>query len=230
MSKYRFTLVQRYALWQAYEMKCFYCNELVSFREITIDHVIPEYYINQPGDFEQIKNEYGLDQGFSINGYENWVPSHNGCNIRKREELFSKTTLLYYLSLVQKKLPEVKDAVKYITQTRQEDKIIAALGTAIETNTISKDDVIDLLNEIEYERTRGEPLVLIFNLLIEDLSGFDLPNNIIQERYAILCDWLEEDLVSKIKSISSFPFHYAEASSEKWKIFRRCSGLSGPYG
>ena len=67
MKKYRFTTVQRFAIWRAYGKKCFYCEQPLTFTEVTIDHVIPEHILDDAEQLQVIKIQYGLDTDFSIN-------------------------------------------------------------------------------------------------------------------------------------------------------------------
>jgi hypothetical protein len=54
-NKSRFSYAQRYALWRAYDMKFFYCEKPLDFRNMTTDHVLPEHLVNDPTEFQRIK-------------------------------------------------------------------------------------------------------------------------------------------------------------------------------
>ena len=45
MTKHRFSYVERYALWRAYDGRCFYCEKPLDFQDMTVDHIIPEWLI-----------------------------------------------------------------------------------------------------------------------------------------------------------------------------------------
>jgi len=105
MRKYSFNLIDRKVLYEVYHRKCFYCNELVYFTELHIDHIIPENLLSKPIQFDSIKRKYELSNDFDINSYYNWVPCHSNCNKRKGGELFSKATTLFYLELTKRKIP-----------------------------------------------------------------------------------------------------------------------------
>jgi hypothetical protein len=63
MGKYRFSYAQRYALWRAYDMKCFYCEKPLDFRNMTIDHVLPEHLHEEEGCKAGIPARPGLSAG-----------------------------------------------------------------------------------------------------------------------------------------------------------------------
>ena len=48
MTKHRFSYVERYALWRAYDGRCFYCEKPLDFQDMTVDHIIPEWLIVRP--------------------------------------------------------------------------------------------------------------------------------------------------------------------------------------
>lgn len=83
MKKYKFNLIERQCLYDAYEKRCFYCGELVYFREMQIDHIVPENLIHNKSKYQTFIIESGLPDSFQINSYNNWVPSHSRCNNRK---------------------------------------------------------------------------------------------------------------------------------------------------
>jgi hypothetical protein len=87
------------------------------------------------------------------------------------------------------------------------------LAVALEANAISVDHVIEVLRDWEFERTKDEPLVITVGLSIDDvLTARQLPEQAIGS-YAHLCDWLEEELVRNLRSLTPYSFHYAEASA-----------------
>lgn len=222
MAKYKISYAQKYALWRAYDMKCFYCERPLDFRNVTIDHVIPEYLDKEENEdnWKKIKIEYDLEENFphfSINDYCNWVPSDGtGCNFRKGGTLLPKKVTLFYLSQVQKQLPKVAKELARLARNRKEGRVLGELSVALEENTLSETHVMELLRNLEFERTREEPLVITLGLAIDTLFEEqllpELPDEMIGN-YVTLCDWLEKDLSDKLRSLSSYSFHYAEASA-----------------
>ena len=217
MSKHKFTYAQKYALWRAYDMECFYCERPLDFKHVTIDHVVPEYLESHPLEYQRIQSEYILEESFprfSINDFCNWVPSDGpGCNFRKGETLLPKKVTLFYLSQVEKKLPKVAEELKRLTHNRRQGRIIGELSVALENNTISIQHVLEVLNQMEYERTKGKPLIITLGLNTDEvLASRTLPEKAI-ESYANLCDWLENELAEKLRVLTSYSFHYTEESA-----------------
>jgi len=222
MSKYKFSYAQKYALWRAYGMECFYCERSLDFKNVTIDHVIPEYLENEGNEAEwkRIRADYELEENFpnfSINDCCNWVPSDGpGCNFRKGETLLPKKVTLFYLSQIQKQLPRVEKELVRLSRNRKRSKVLGELSVAVEENTISKSHVVELLRELEFERTREEPLVITLGFGIDDLLDDQLLPELpaeITENYVALCNWLEKDLSDSLRSLSPYSFHYTEESA-----------------
>src|SRR4051812_32313252 len=81
--KHRFTQLERVTVWRAYDGRCYWCDEPVALRHLTIDHVFPESLLDTPEQLEAIKQKYSLPADWKINGYTNWVPAHASCNGKK---------------------------------------------------------------------------------------------------------------------------------------------------
>jgi hypothetical protein len=54
--------------------------------------------------------------------------------------------------------------------------------------------------------------VLTFGLVIEDVVESTLLPSDVSREYPYLCDWLELDLVKRLRSAIKTPFHYTEPS------------------
>ena len=93
MSKTRIPDTLRLAIYDAYQGKCFYTGEPVAYIDFEVDHIIPE---SLASELENIKKRLGLGDDFHINSVENLVPSRQGINLRKNDEMFSDNTLLLY--------------------------------------------------------------------------------------------------------------------------------------
>ncbi len=72
---------QRWALWTVYGMKCFWCKKALEFVECKIDHVIPES--TSKIVLARLVKDYQLNADFSLDGYDNLVPSRNTCSKSK---------------------------------------------------------------------------------------------------------------------------------------------------
>src|SRR5690348_17136401 len=106
MTKHRFSYVERYSLWKAYDGRCFYCEKPLDFPEMAIDHVVPEWLSEHPEKLGALRAKYKIDlngPGFQINDFGNWVPAHPlRCNGRKGGDIFPKRLTLLLLQEVQR--------------------------------------------------------------------------------------------------------------------------------
>ena len=87
MSKTRIETVVRWALYETYNHKCFYCDKPIEWNCLEIDHIIPETYEKH---LDTIIDMYGLEKDFNINSLQNLAPAHSSCNRRKSDILCCK--------------------------------------------------------------------------------------------------------------------------------------------
>ena len=216
MNKHRFSYVERYALWRAYDGRCFHCEKPLDFRDMTIDHVIPEWLVEEPERLRQVRQDYEIDENFpdfQINDFTNWVPAHSRrCNVRKGPQVFPKKIILLLLQDVQQHLHKVREELESLSQGRTRAHLFGSLGTAIENKRLSVQEVHEFLGEIESSQHAEEPLVLTFGLTIDEVLSNDLFPEDIPREYPYLCDWLELDLVKRLRAAISTPFHYTQPS------------------
>ena len=219
MSKHRFSYKERYALWKAYDGRCFYCEKPLDLREMTVDHILPEWLSEQPLKLRQLCQEYNIHENFpqfQINDFANCVPAHPlKCNVRKGDRIFPKRMTLLLLEEVQRRLHKVHKELEAISQGRNISRMLGSLSAAIEDKHLTVREVREFVEQTEKSQHAGEPLVLSFGLMIEDVLDSDaLPSEVSRE-YPYLCNWLEVDLVKHLRSIITTPFHYTQPS-ERW--------------
>lgn len=149
MSKTRFDNITRSALWNAYNNVCFYCNRLLDWGDLHIDHIIPEYLAKDKLKYEQVKIEYELNKAFDLNDFNNLVPSHSSCNQRKSNELFQKATTLYYLGLTMKSKSKIKTEIEKIKRRKNKGQIISKLQSALSSNLITRKELKEIMTQAE---------------------------------------------------------------------------------
>jgi hypothetical protein len=218
MAKHRFSNVERYALWRAYDGRCFHCDKPLEFRDMSVDHIIPEWLSENPQKLRRLRQEYEIDAnfpGFQINDFGNWVPAHLRCNGRKGREISPKRMTLLLLQEVQRRLGRVRQEVEMLCRKRTCAHLFGSLSAAIENKNLNVKEVRQFIAKVEREQHADEPLVLTFGLTIEDLLASDMLPSDVPHEYPCLCDWLELDLVKHLRSIITTPFHYTQAS-ERW--------------
>ena len=216
MNKHRFSYTERYALWKAYGGRCFYCEKPLEFQDMTIDHILPERLIEFPAELKVLRKEYEIDEnypGFQINDFTNWVPAHfRKCNISKGGVILPKKITLLLLENVNKRIPKVHQELEALYRKRGRDKLLGSLGSAIENKHLRVQEVRKFVAQVERLQHAEEPLVISFGLMIEDvINSEDLPSDVSRE-YPCLCDWLELDLVKRLREIITTPFHYTQPS------------------
>ena len=73
----------RSALWLAYDKKDVYSGDLLRYREMEVDHIVPqEIFKNEEKKLEVLK-ALGLDSNFQKDSLENFVPTRRGTNSSK---------------------------------------------------------------------------------------------------------------------------------------------------
>ena len=145
MRKHRFTISERYAIWETYNHQCFFCGEPLSFKDTTIDHLFPETLLEKPEELETIKAKYSLPSNFEINNFCNWVPTHQICNGKKSTSIIRDSPMfLLSVEKVQEKSLYVKKKYDNTNKFKKTDKIIARLLTDLANGNISNDDLLKL--------------------------------------------------------------------------------------
>lgn len=148
MDKYSFSYSERYAVWLHHQKRCWLCLEPLRLIETTIDHVVPENLLEDRARFGSIIKEYSLPANFNINGFENWLPCHNHCNVSKGGAPFKFVPgnklildrLIRDASKVERTYNSIKENVK-------KDKLFAQVSAALEEKVISLNDLQTLSAE-----------------------------------------------------------------------------------
>jgi len=142
----------------------------------------------------------------------NWVPSHHGCNSRKGGQVLPKKMTLFLLQEAHRHLRKVASELERLAHGRGKTKVLGQLGAALENKHCTVAGVRAFLRDFERLQHANEPLVLTFGVNTYDLlcSG-TLPSEV-PRQYPWLCDWLELDLVKRLRSVVTTPFHYTQPS------------------
>ncbi len=130
----------RSALWNAYNKKCFYCKELLHFRNMDLDHIIPKSLGR-----ERAIELYTLDSDFELNSYYNIVPTCRTCNNRKGAINYDKITILHYLNIIRMKIPKIENLENEFRTKNLQGELTATLGKVLSESPIS--DVLNILND-----------------------------------------------------------------------------------
>jgi len=144
VSTFKVPAAQRIAIWRAHSQRCVYCGEPLSFRELDIDHIIPEDLKDDECEFQRVKVDCGLPLDFDINSSANFLPVHRHCNRTKSNQILQPVRALYFLEVALGKEPAVRKHIQALALQSQKDKVLAAVAAALETGTISMDEVTEL--------------------------------------------------------------------------------------
>jgi hypothetical protein len=214
MSKERIGFEKRFALWHAHAGRCAYCGVPVRLLDMQVDHILPEWLVHDAQRLSRVKTDYGLDDSFDLRDYCNWLPSHAGCNRCKGETLPDRNFALFFISLARGKLAQARAEEQRYTQSRTADRLLGKLLSAIDIGVLTKQQVFDALASLpEPVRITFDPIVVCFGVLVEELlERADLPANVPTD-YPSLCDWLEADLLWRVRSAFGPSSSYSESSS-----------------
>ncbi len=142
MKKHKFKTNERYAVWLHHEKRCWLCKDPLRLAESTVDHVISESVLSDGELFKSIRENYGLDKEFEINGFENWLPSHQRCNQLKSNKALKYTPgFQLILERLIKLAPKVKRTSELILEGIQKDKLMVKIVAAIEEGQITAEEL-----------------------------------------------------------------------------------------
>jgi hypothetical protein len=148
MKKRRFTYSERYAVWHCHGQRCWLCTEPLRLVDTTIDHFFPESLLSNKALRIKALSEYGLDDNFDINGFENWLPCHGRCNQTKGNKTFEFIPgNMVVLGRLIKLAPKVKRTALEVSSNITKDKVFGRLFAALERETISTEDLRELLGK-----------------------------------------------------------------------------------
>jgi hypothetical protein len=178
MSKTKIDNITRSALWKSYNYKCFYCGEDIEWRNLEIDHIIPENL--NSSEINNLINEYELDENFSYNDLYNLIPTHNNCNGRKGKYLFDKKTVLYYHGLTKKKLYKIEKEIETLKRKRNNSILYSKIQIALETDSISIDEIRKMIENKKRENwiTQGIKLNKKLEFVDEIIDMFYIDSNL----------------------------------------------------
>jgi hypothetical protein len=134
--------IERIALWMAYSRKCAYCVELIPFRDLEIDHILPESLKDRPHELTRLKGELGLPPEFALNSLNNLLPSHGRCNLRKADQVFEPSRLRYFLEVAEKRLDAVRRLVPSLELQASKERLLSAVQSGLESGNLDFSDLV----------------------------------------------------------------------------------------
>ena len=166
------TAVQRFGVYWAWDGRCFWCRKPVKFADCHVDHVIP---VSATDPIETLRHHYSLSPTFEIDGFENWAPSCQACNLMKRSMLLSASpATVMLLQAVQERAPKAKSIADDLDRDRQVAPLLAKLQNAMERGKISQVEIETIISkaplpsetvriseEWEVQQTEGKARVVL---------------------------------------------------------------------
>ena len=120
--------------------------------ETTIDHVLPESLLDDDDQLQKVLAEYGLPKDFKINGYENWLPCHAGCNEEKGNTILEyvpgNKTIIDRLRL---RAHNVERTALSVSSNINKDRVFNTIFSALERQVIGLRDLDAWISAFIYE-------------------------------------------------------------------------------
>lgn len=155
MKKRKFTYSERYAVWHCHGQRCWLCTEPLRLVDTTIDHFFPESLLSDNTLRLKELGEYGLDDNFDIDGFENWLPCHSRCNQTKGSKTFGFIPgNMFVLEKLIKIAPKAKRTALEVSSNITKDKVFGKVFAALERQTISTQDLKELFGKFIEEPVR----------------------------------------------------------------------------
>ncbi len=156
--------IVRRTLWNAYNRKCFYCNNPIPYNNnYNVDHIIPESIGNE----EAIKL-YDLQEDFELNSYLNLVPTCFVCNSKKSDKKFEKQHILFYINIAKKTIPKIIKLEKVIREKDKKSEVSAIVNTA--RNELKVHDILTIIKNQQIAPYQGK----LLEGVIKKISKLDI--------------------------------------------------------
>jgi hypothetical protein len=149
MSQQRFSDIHRRALWEAHRQRCLYCRKPLAFKELIIDHVIPETTAKDAERLAGLRITHALGMDFDILGDENLAPACHACNSDKLALLFSPERAALILTQVKDRLPKFRRLKVRYQEQANDDDVMLGVSAALEKGLISPAEVGNILRRYE---------------------------------------------------------------------------------
>jgi 5-methylcytosine-specific restriction endonuclease McrA len=155
VAQQRFSDIHRRALWEAHRKRCLYCGRPLLFKELVIDHVIPEKIAKDANQVDTLRITHGLSAGFDIAGDENLAPACHACNLDKIDRLLSPERAALIFTQIEGRLPKVNHLKARYQKQAIYDDVTLGVSIALEKGLISPAEAGNILRRYE----AGDPQV-----------------------------------------------------------------------
>jgi 5-methylcytosine-specific restriction endonuclease McrA len=160
VSKYKFSLVERHAVYTVHGEKCYMCGLPLTVKTAEIDHVIPESLAEKPAELAKVLAELGRSPDFNVNSFENWMPACRACNGDKLAMVWEPSLAVQrVLQKAKAKAPEAAALAAKTTRVHEVHDALGVLERASETGELSEEIKTALWPLVTYQRQVREPEV-----------------------------------------------------------------------
>lgn len=136
----------RIGLWEAHGKRCAYCGDPLAYRELEIDHIIPQHLGSNPQALSGLLSTLGLPFDFDLNARHNLLPAHNHCNARKSGAVFQPQNSRFFLELAARLADRVTSEERRYLRRSRADRILAGLQLALESGDLTREQVAKLVS------------------------------------------------------------------------------------
>ena len=144
MKKYKFSQIKRFVIWKTYDYLCFYCRKNLKWKDLTIDHLFPEYLSYNDKAFIAIKKTYSLKDDFCINDFVNWVPAHEICNNKKGDFMPHYST---DFAMVNKLSNVARSMHDKLLKQQAKDEVLAKILSHLKNGSITTSELYKLIEK-----------------------------------------------------------------------------------
>lgn len=203
---HRLSTSERAAIWLAWKRRCAYTGELLAFRDLDIDHILPADLASRPGEFEVLRKKLGLPETFNLNSVENYLPCGRMRNRQKANAIFDESATRYFLQLARQRLGNVRAEITRLTETARKEFHLTTLAAMVDNGSLS---IAEITAYIEGAVTAAreqhyKPLVVTVGVGADVFEGAAF--------YAATCDDLEYALNESLRTTCKGVVVQTEAS------------------
>lgn len=111
----------RRAMYKVYNKKCYITGEPIKYREMQIDHIIPESLKNNEIELKKALKKYGLSNTFDLDSLYNLAPTDSYENRRKGGKQYTVAATLHYLEIASDKVQKIQEEIKWSKKNEKFD-------------------------------------------------------------------------------------------------------------
>lgn len=151
MAQGKVTSYLKRVLWEIGGKQCLHCNKQLSYRDIEIDHLIPQSFLSLP-DWENILCPLEIKKDYDVNQVENLAISCRDCN-RKKGSLLLAPSLI---SIYHKKTLAQKNKIEKLVKKyeNENEKIVRSLQIEafLEDGLLTEKELASVLHSKKIEK------------------------------------------------------------------------------